>query len=264
MRMEDRCMKLLIVDPEVLERSVLTQLCQDNTDVQVVGEADSGVAAIQAAENLQPDLMLLDVELPDMTGFDVLRAARRKAAPLAIMLSAHAGRFGGACEPGVIGYLVKPIGTTRFTECLDRARQRCRLGAMRKTPSRRWPQAFIGVGSCAAELLVGERGQRLYPLKAGNIDYINSDANYVTFHVADEEFISRDSVKRLAGILAESGFVRIERSLLVNVASILYAQRTGRGTYAFTLTSGRCLRSGATYRDEILRVLPLEQRCSVS
>jgi two-component system, LytTR family, response regulator len=109
-------------------------------------------------------------------------------------------------------------------------------------------------------VLVGERAHRLYVLKPENVDYVEADGNYVRLHTGNIEYISRDAVARLETLLAGSGFVRIERSLLINVRAIAYAQRSGRGTYAFTMNSGACLRSGAKYRSHILRVLPLGQR----
>ena len=108
-------------------------------------------------------------------------------------------------------------------------------------------------------VLVGEREHRLYVLPTERIDYIESHGNYVKLHAGNAEYISRDSVKRLHTTLMHSGFLRIERSLLINVRAILYAQRLGRGTYAFTLTSGQRLCSGATYRATILQVLPFAQ-----
>jgi DNA-binding LytR/AlgR family response regulator len=106
-------------------------------------------------------------------------------------------------------------------------------------------------------LLVGEREHRLYVLEPGRIDYVEAHGNYVKFHSGGAQYISRDSVKRLAAQLADAGFVRIERSLLVNLRAIQYAQRAGRGSYLFTLLSGAVVRSGARYRDQILRLLPL-------
>jgi DNA-binding LytR/AlgR family response regulator len=106
-------------------------------------------------------------------------------------------------------------------------------------------------------MLVGERERRLYLLAPGEIDYIESRGNYVEFHAAALVFISRDSIKRLSRELAASGFMRIQRTLLLNIQSIVYAQRVGHGTYAFTLSTGARLRSGAKYREEILKVLPL-------
>lgn len=262
-------MKLLIVDDEPLARANLALLCELKDGVNVVGEAGCGAAAIDAAEKLRPDVMVLDMELPDMSGLEVLRAARRKAATLGIMVTADATRAAAAADAGVVDCLVKPIGVSRFAESLERARQRRRFGDV---PA---PRPRVSVGRASAEptpalaeapvaapegmprVLVGEREHRLYVLKPERIEFIESHGNYVKLHAGNAEYISRDSVKRLADELAANGFIRIERSLLVNVRSILYAQRVGRGTYAFTLTSGSCLYSGATFRDDILRVLPL-------
>jgi two-component system LytT family response regulator len=106
-------------------------------------------------------------------------------------------------------------------------------------------------------LLIGEREHRLYPLDPERIDYIESDGNYVSIRSGNATYISRDSIKRLADELADFGFVRIERSLLVNIRAVLYAETVGRGRFAFTLSSGACLHSSASYRDAILRALPL-------
>ena len=118
--------------------------------------------------------------------------------------------------------------------------------------------AFSG---SAPKLLMGEREHRLYPLHAETIDYIESDGNYVIIRSGNTKFISRDTIKRLSGDLADRGFIRIDRSLLVNTRAILYVEPVGRGTFTFTLSSGASLHSSATYRDSILQVLPM-RRCS--
>ena len=106
-------------------------------------------------------------------------------------------------------------------------------------------------------LLVGERERRLYPLDPEKIDYIESDGNYVSIRSGNAAYISRDTIKRLADELAPLGFIRIERSLLVNIRAVLYAETVGRGRFAFTLSSGACLQSSSSYREAILQALPL-------
>lgn len=107
------------------------------------------------------------------------------------------------------------------------------------------------------QVLIGERQHRLYLLDPRKIDYIESDRNYVTLWMAGKEYISRDSIKRLSTVLASVGFVRIERSVLINIGAVQYAQAAGRRSFAFTLHSGACLHSSPGFRDSILRVLPL-------
>lgn len=108
-------------------------------------------------------------------------------------------------------------------------------------------------------LLVGERAHRFYVFAPEHIEYIEADDNYVKFRSGNAQYISRNSMKTLALQLNGRGFVRIARSLLINVRAISYVERAGHGTFAFTLKSGSRLRSGATYRNEILRVIPLAQ-----
>ena len=106
-------------------------------------------------------------------------------------------------------------------------------------------------------LLVGERERRLYPLDPQKVDYIESDGNYVSIRSGNAAYISRDTIKRLAAALAHLGFIRIERSLLVNIRAVVYAQAVGRGRFAFTLASGARVQSSSSYRGAILQALPL-------
>jgi two-component system LytT family response regulator len=190
--------------------------------------------------------MLVDVGLPDMTGFDVLRVARSERRPLGIMVTAHADHTATAFEAGALDYLVKPVSADRFAQSIERARQRVE------------PHNH-GNAASAFKLLIGEREHRLYPINAEAVDYIESDGNYVTIRSGNAKYISRDSLKRLSADLAECGFIRIERSLLVNIRAVLYVEPVGRGTFAFTLSSGTCLHSSASYRDSILRILPMRR-----
>ncbi|HYL03976.1 MAG TPA: LytTR family DNA-binding domain-containing protein, partial [Steroidobacteraceae bacterium] len=197
-------LRLLIVDDEPLVRASVRGFCGGIGDLQVVGEAASGLAAIRASEELRPDVMLLDVELPDMSGFDVLRAVRTDRGPLGIMMSARARDAATARAVGAIDCLIKPVSEDRLARSIGSARER-HAG---------FPPAD------APAMLIGERGHRLYPLEPLKIDYIESAGNYVTFRTATSEYISRDSLKRLASVLKGCGFFRIERSLLLNVRAI--------------------------------------------
>jgi two-component system, LytTR family, response regulator len=241
--------KILVVDDQAHARDSLIRLCERNDDAQVVGEAACGMAAIDAAGKLNPDIMLLDVELPDMSGFDLLRAlgAHTKCAD-------HAVR---AFAEGAIDYLVTPVTAERFERAMARARHRCD----RTLPGYdRFTSKSSDLGRAvpiSPRFLVGERQRRLYPLDPKSIDYIEADGNYVTLRAGKVEYLSRDSIKRLAMALAELGFIRIERSLLVNAAAVSYAEAAGHGTFALTLSSGVCLHSSSSYRDSILRIIPL-------
>jgi two-component system LytT family response regulator len=250
-------MNLLIVDDEPAARVGLKRLCERSPDMHVVGEAGTGARAIEAVESLRPDLMLLDADLPDMSGFEVLRALRRRHQRRTILVTPNAQDASGAFAAGALDYLVKPVNEEAFSASILRARAR---SAPRPASRAARLNAPAAGGAARPLFLVGEREHRLYPLEPFEIDYIQSAGNYVTYHLAGVEYIARESVKRLASVLAPAGFVRIERSLLVNVHAIAYAQPVGHGTFAFTLVSGARLQSGHAYRDTILAALPLRRR----
>jgi len=263
-------LKFLVVDHEAQVRSTLIRLCGRSNDVHVIGEAESGLTAIDAAAKLCPDVMLLDVELPDMTGFEVLRAMPAETRPLGIMVTTRAEYAVTAFAEGALDYLVKPVSADRFDKALERVRQRFERNITWVKPTLAVRESHqtddLGALGVKRKLLVGERQHRFYPLDPTKIDYIEADGNYVTIRTSNVEYISRDSIKRLATELADLGFVRIERSLLMNTRAVLYAEMAGHGAFAFTLTSGACLHSSATYRDAILRVLPLApvSRCKLA
>ncbi len=119
-------MKLLIVDDEPQTRAALSELCGRSDDLHVVGEAGSGSAAIKAIDELRPDVMLLNVELPDMSGFDVLRAARtEKHWPLGIIVTGNPAHAVTAFAAGALDCLLKPVNVHRFAESIQHARERC-------------------------------------------------------------------------------------------------------------------------------------------
>lgn len=255
-------MNLLIVDDEPAARVGLKRLCERSHDMRVVGEAGTGARAIEAVESLRPDLMLLDADLPDMSGLEVLRALRRRQQRRTILVTPNAHDAPGAFAAGALDYLVKPVNEEAFSASILRARART---APRVAPAARTSATALhtaaGTGGAGRPLLlVGEREHRLYPLDPLEIDYVQSAGNYVTYHLRGVEYIARESIKRLDTVLAPAGFVRIERSLLLNVRAIAYAQPVGHGSFAFTLVSGARLRSGHAYRDTILAALPLRRR----
>ena len=250
-------MKVLIVDDQAPARDGLIRLCARSDDVQVVGEAACGLAAIDAAGKLNPDIMLLNVQLSDMSGFELLRTMGAGTHPLGIMVSPCADHAIKAFTEGAIDYLVTPVTAERFDLAMARVRRRCNNAFPGYSAVASKSSDFARPAPASPRYLVGERQRRLYPLDPMSIDYIEADGNYVTLRSGKVEYLSRDSIKRLSRQLAELGFIRIERSLLVNAAAVSYAEVAGHGTFTLTLNSGVCLHSSAAYRDSILSIIPL-------
>jgi two-component system LytT family response regulator len=252
---------VVIVDREPAARAALVELCSSAEDVYVVGQAATGAKAIEAAHVLGPDLMLIDAQLPDMTGFEVLRAVRAGRKRRTILVTSDTRDSATAFAAGAMDCLTKPVSASALRASIERAR------AAVPRPSRRIASSVVpstparaARGADRPLFLIGERERRLYPLEPEHIDYIESAGNYVAYRVANLQYTARESIKRLATLLRPVGFVRIERSLLLNVRAIAYAQPNGQGKFAFTLVSGARLDSGHTYRDTILAALPLSRR----
>jgi two-component system LytT family response regulator len=249
-------MRVLIVDGEPLARSILLGLCRA-TGLEIISQADSGAAALRAIQTHRPDLVLLDAVLPDMSGFELLHSVRGHAAPIPIIVTAQPQYALKAFEAQVLDYLIKPVRIERFQEAIRRARVRCEqkdIGARAPLQSA-WEASAANETPSQRHMLACERERRLYLLTLHKIDYIESYGNYVKIWSGASAYISRDSIKELAVRLAAAGFVRIERSLLLNLHCVSYIERLSHGKFAFTLNSGTRLESTPTFRAEILRAV---------
>lgn len=255
---------VLLVESVPAAREDLVELCEcRSTAARVIAEVSLGAEAFQAAETLRPDVILVASRLSDMTGLDAVRALRDRYRRRAILVIGSPQERSDALAAGVLDYLMRPIDPEAFETALQRARGRF---GTRKLASRSNVSCY-SVASLGSELqcdrpflLVAEREQRLYPVEPRRIDYVESAGNYVKLHVDKHEYIARESIKRLEVVLGVAGFVRIERTLLVNILAISFVETVGHGAFAFTLKNGVCLHSGPGYRETILRALPLRRR----
>jgi len=246
-------MRVLIVDGEPLARSVLMGLCRATEGLDIVSQEDSGAAALRAIHIHQPDLMLLDAILPDMSGFELLHSVRGQPVPMPIIVTAQPQYALRAFDAQVLDYLIKPVRIERFQEAIRRARARVEDNdTAGRVPL---PSAWEAGSAGARHLLAAERERRLYLLTPHKIDYIESYGNYVKVWSGAVAYISRDRIKDLATRLAAAGFVRIERSLLLNLHCVSYIERLSHGMFAFTLNTGTRLESTPTFRAEILRAV---------
>jgi two-component system, LytTR family, response regulator len=255
---------LLVVEPDPSARAHLLDLCaRTGGAAQVIAEVSVGAEALQATEALRPDVIVVASNLSDMTGLEAVRALRDRYRRRTILVITSPQERTDVLAAGVLDYLIRPIEADAFATSLLRARGR--FGVRRQAP--RTPTSSYSAASLRSELvcdrpfiLIAEREQRLYPIQPRRIDYVESAGNYVKFHVDKSEYIARESIKRLEIILGRAGFVRIERTLLLNVLAIAYVETVGHGAFAFTLNNGVRLHSGPAYRETILRALPLRRR----
>jgi two-component system LytT family response regulator len=249
-------MQVVIVDDEPAARGRLARLCTERNDLHVVAEAATGAEAIQAIKTHQPDLLLLDIELRDMTGFDVLAAVKDNA-PVTIIVTAHREYAVQAFEVEARDFLTKPVDECRFEAAIGRARQRYPHVLAADWCERMTSAVRLAIDQqtrrpASPTQLLLEKAQRLHFIDTASVECMESEGNYVIAHTDAERYLARNSLKQLAVTLAPLGFLRIERSLLINLRRVAFVERLDN-CYAFTLRSGRRLVSGITYRKKIRR-----------
>lgn len=249
-------MRAVIVDHEPSARLELMQLCEQ-AGIEVVAQADCGASGIEVIRAHGPDLVLLEAELQDMSGFEVLRASKvYRQDVMAIMVTAQPQQSLPAFECRTIDLLSKPIERERFLSSISRVRRW--LGSARSESQDNGNGSSLSrrANASVEMCLIAEKARRLHFLEPTAVDYIRSDGNYLTMHLGAERYVSRNTLKHVAAMLAPFGFMRIDRSLLINLRKVAFVERfEHRSEVAFVLHTGEQLPCGKMYRKQILRDL---------
>jgi two-component system LytT family response regulator len=227
----------LVVDDEALARRNLTVLLRRDPDIGAVGECASGLDAIQEIRKSKPDLVFLDVQMPECGGFDVLEMLGSDLPPTVIFVTAYDAYALRAFEAGALDYLLKPFDDARFDRALNRAKEKL---AHYLPPKPRE----------AARLVVRNQGQVLF-LSVTDIDYIEAAGYYACLHVGGETHIVRRSLAELEQDLGVEKFIRIHRSIIVNVDRIRSLELQAAGEYEVILNSKVRLRLSRRYRKRL-------------
>jgi two-component system, LytTR family, response regulator len=244
-------MQAVIVDDERLARRRLRRLLAA-TDVGIVGEAESGHAAVDLVSRLQPDLLFLDVQLPELDGFQVLAALDARRPPLVIFTTAYSEHAVGAFEAHALDYLVKPIEAPRLQQALERARHalatRQRVGV--PDALARFLTEWQTKSGYLERVAVRDRG-RIVVIRVADIDWLESADNYVTLHVGRRAWLLRRTMKALESRLDPARFLRIRRSAMVNLDRVVELRPEAHGEHTVRLRDGAELASTRTYADAI-------------
>jgi two-component system LytT family response regulator len=228
---ERQALRVLVVDDEPLGRRRLLDLLEGEPDVSVVGTAADGEGAVEAIRTLRPDLVFLDVQMPRMSGLDVVRSVGIDAMPPTVFVTAYEEYALQAFDASAVDYLLKPFRDDRFEEAMRRARRR--------------------VGSAPPQYLdriaVHMRGQtRSVPVS--QVDYIMASGPYAELHVASQRHLVRESMQHLEDRLDPAQFVRIHRSTIVRIELVEALLRSEGSEYHVLLKGGRRLRVGRSRR----------------
>jgi two-component system LytT family response regulator len=227
----------LVVDDEPLARRNLTVLLNRDPDVGSIAECESGEEAIGAIKTSKPDLVLLDVQMPECGGFDVLEMLGQELPPAIIFVTAHEEYALRAFEAGALDYLLKPFDDTRFVRALARAKDK--IAHYSQEQQRH-----------AARLVIKEQGQVLF-LDPGDIDWVDAAGYYACLHVGNATHVIRRTLSQLETDLGAEGFVRIHRSVVVNLERIRGLDLQESGEYEVVLKSDVRLRLSRRFKNEL-------------
>ncbi len=242
----------IIVDDEVLARRGLKTLVERRPELAVVSLCANGRDAIQKIAEMKPDVVLLDIQMPEISGFDVLERLPRDVLPVVIFVTAYDEYAIRAFEARALDYLLKPVSQKRLDQALDRAVARVKdrrlaeygqtllaaVADLRGAASE--GTAGVSPGGRLERIMV-KSGAAIQFVEVADIEWIEGADYYVTLHAGGKEHLYRESLKHLEERLDPTQFVRIHQSAIVNLAKLREIRRGFGGDYAVVLESGRRL-----------------------
>jgi two-component system, LytTR family, response regulator len=250
--------RTLIVDDEPAAREGIRQLLRRDPEITLAGECANGREAAAAIMADPPDLVFLDVQMPELDGFGVLQQVDRHSLPAVVFVTAYDQYALKAFDVHAVDYLLKPFTDERFRESLERAKQQVRQGRISDLS---WKllsliQGYAPNEATAAmqppggylERLAIKSGGRVTLLRVDEIEWIDAQGDYVRIHVGKGWHLLRETMKNLEARLNPSRFVRIHRSTIVNLEKVKELQPYFRGDYVVVLQNGTTLKLSRGYR----------------
>jgi two-component system LytT family response regulator len=248
-------MRTLIVDDEPLARRRVRTLLPDEGGVEIVGECADGSEALSAIRDRRPNLLFLDLQLPDLDGFTLLQSVAPDAMPAVIFMTTFDRQALRMFEAHGVDYLLKPFDRSRLAEALAGARAQLRRG-----PAETWRPSFLTMLREASlrrlpveRLRVKSKGRMLL-VKTDEIDWIDSEGNYALLHMGTAVHRLRERLKDLEARLDPGQFIRIHRSTIVNVDRIKEIQQGPHRDYVVGLTDGTRLAASRSYTRRLRQI----------
>jgi two-component system, LytTR family, response regulator len=240
--------RVLIADDEAPARRVVRSYLAGREDVEVVAEAENGLEVVDGVRSLEPHLVVLDIQMPGMTGFEAIQAIGAAAMPATIFATAYDEFALRAFDVHAVDYLLKPFSRQRFDRAFDRALQR--IGDDRDHIGRL--VASLPQTSAYLERIVVRHGDRLFFLPAGDVLHLSAEGNYVRLHTAEGSHLIRGTLADLETRLDPKRFARIHRSGIVNIDAIKEVRAHFHGDYIVALRNGESVRLSRRYQQRLL------------
>lgn len=243
---------VVIVDDEQLARERLARLLGGFKDLEILQQCSHGAEAVEVIQSLKPDLVFLDVQMPELDGFGVLAALPAENRPVIIFTTAHDQFAVKAFEVHAIDYLLKPFDRDRLEQAVTRAR----TILQKKEPSEMQPQLGDLLKEVRPKPAVADRISvksegRIVLLRTEQIDWIEAADNYISLHVGKSSHLLRETMNSIEARLDTSKFLRISRSIIVNSERVKELHPLFHGEFTLVLHDGTKLNSSRNYRDKL-------------
>ena len=247
--------RVLVVDDEPLARERLRGLLERDPRVMAVFEAANGAAALDTFSREHPEVVLLDVQMPGLSGFEVIERLPIQTLPAVVFVTAHDHYAVRAFEFHAVDYLLKPVERERLQLALERAISRVKTQqAEELAPKAAAMLADIRAGDRTPVRIPIKNNGRITFVNLADIDWINSADNYAELNVGTHSHLIRETMAHLAERLPTDIFCRVSRTAIVNRSRVKELQPLPHGEYALTLTTGAKVTLSRTYRDQLPRL----------
>jgi len=242
--------RAIVVDDEVLARSIIREYLADHVEIEIAAECSNGFEAVKAVTELKPDLLFLDVQMPKLNGFEVLELIESDV--VVIFITAYEQYAVKAFEVHAVDYLLKPFSRERFEEALERAKE--------KLEKREFPDQQELVSSArprgeTAERVLVRDGTRVFVIPADKIDYIEAQDDYVSIHSEGKSHLKKQRLADLQAILDPTRFVRVHRSYILNIDRLARLELYAKDSRVAILKDGTQLQVSRSGYDKLKEML---------
>jgi two-component system LytT family response regulator len=259
-------LRTIIVDDEPLALKLLRTVLSEISDIEIVAECSNGKQAVEAATELEPELIFLDIQMPGMNGFDVIKSLQTDIMPMVVFVTAYDQYAVDAFDLHAVDYVLKPLDSERIARSVERAIDRLKndvdrsfksplIGAIEEISeraSKEKPEESVNnlPDGMKRKLLVRDSGVvKVIPFD--DIDWVDAAGDYMCVHAVGETHVIRSTLRDLMTKLDDNLFVRIHRSTIVNVERVVSVTPLQKGGSLLHLTQGESLKVSRNYRDSI-------------
>ncbi len=249
--------RTIIVDDEPNARARIVRLLAQDPEIEVVGECRNGLEAVEAVNKHRPDLLFLDVQMPQMNGFEVVQTIPRDRLPFIIFVTAHDQYALKAFDVNAVDYLLKPYDDDRFTTSLAKAKKHMDMNSSSRLTGKLMDlvREHMHANSEFTEYFTIREKGREHKVHVDSIVYMRAEGNYLCLQLKDRHFLYRMTMNAVETELDPVRFLRIHRSYIVNQAHVRNSRYSGNNEFIFTMANNERIVSGRSYKEQIAKVL---------